>query len=470
MSTGSAQLRRWRWRLGLALTAAVTVAGLTASSAPAATPPPPPSGAPTILTGPSGPTSSTTASFTYRHSQPGVTFQCSLDGGTFRSCATGGVTYTDLSSGTHTVRVAARSGSSALSPAATRTWTVDRAAPTVAVTSPADEATLDAAAWAATCAGSPGVCGTATDPAGVTIVRVAVQRTATGRWWDGTSFAASSAQYLTATGTASWRLPLALPADGRYQVLVRATDTVGNQTSGSGVRSRFTVDTSVLTAPVITAKPDDVTEATEATFRFRAGTLTPLGSSSTGSDEDEDDDESDDDGDDTFECSLDGSTFRTCESPRRYRNLGLGNHCFEVRQRNEAGRVSEPARWCWAVIVDQGFPIAGDIADPFLPGLSRTVDVAVTNPYPFALRILEVVVSVRPTTTNAGCVGTTNLVPTRQLAVELVVPANSTRTLSQLGVPVASWPELTMPNLATNQDACRLARFTLSYTGKATKA
>lgn len=467
MPIGSAIPRRWRWRVGLAMTAAVTTAALTASSAPAATPPPAPSGAPTITNSPSAVTSSTTARFTYQHTQSGVTFQCSLDNENFRSCASSGITYNSLSSGAHRFRVAARNGSSALSPAAGFTWTIDRTPPTVTMTSPTGGATYDLAGWAAVCGAPAATCGTAADTAsGVTEVRVAVLRTSTGRYWNGTDFTSGSPQYLPATGTTSWRLPVTFASDGQYQTLVRATDGAGNQTSGSGVRTTFTYDTSVPIAPVITDEPDDFTESTDATFRFRLGSP----SARSGSDGDDDDENDDDDDDASFECSLDGSTFRTCESPKRYRDLGLGQHCFDVRHRTRAGRVGPPTRWCWTIIVDQGFPISGDIDDPFLPGLSRTVDVSVTNPYPFALRVFDVKVAVAPTTSQPGCAGTTNLVPTRQLTQELVIPANSTRRLSELGVPDTAWPELTMPNLPVSQDACRLARMTLRYSGKATKA
>lgn len=460
--------RRWRWRVGLVLAGALGASVITASSAPATTTPPAPTAAPTITGGPTGTTGATTATFTYSHPQPGVTFLCSLDGASFRSCSTRGVTYNGLRDGAHTFSVAARSGASALGPVATRTWTIDRTAPTVAVTGPADDSVLDSAGWAAACT-TPGVCGTAADANGVTDVTVAVLQISSGRYWNGTAFAAGSPQFQAATGTTAWSLPLPLPRDGTYQVRVRARDAVGNVSSSSALRATFTVDTQPALVPVITAGPDDVETATGATFRFE------LPSRSFGSGDDDDDDDDDDREDDrdrgtAFECSLDGGAFRSCSSPRRYRSLGLGEHCFEVRSRNAAGRPSDPARQCWWIVIDNGFPITGDVADAFTPGVSRPVDLRLGNPFPFPLRVLEVTMSVRPSTSNAGCAGDVNLVPSRQLATAVVVPAGATRTLSELGVPEASWPVLVMPNLPVNQDACKNATFSLAYRGRATKA
>lgn len=54
---------------------------------------------------------------------------------------------------------------------------------------------------------------------------------------------------------------------------------------------------------------------------------------------------------------------------------------------------------------------------------------------------------------------------TRNFSGSVVVPANSTRSLSALNVPESQWPVLTMPNTDFNQDACQHAVFQLTYTG-----
>ena len=62
-----------------------------------------------------------------------------------------------------------------------------------------------------------------------------------------------------------------------------------------------------------------------------------------------------------------------------------------------------------------------------------------------------------------------NLTVTQTLLVPATIAKNSTRSLQQLGIAPSSWPTVTMPNLATNQDACKGATFTLGYTGMAVK-
>ena len=69
---------------------------------------------------------------------------------------------------------------------------------------------------------------------------------------------------------------------------------------------------------------------------------------------------------------------------------------------------------------------------------------------------------------DPGCPAATNLLVTRSLGATLAVPAHSTKSLSDMGVPQVQWPVLTMPDLPTNQDACKGAVFTLLYSGTAT--
>jgi spore coat protein U-like protein len=50
----------------------------------------------------------------------------------------------------------------------------------------------------------------------------------------------------------------------------------------------------------------------------------------------------------TFECSLDGSAFRECLSPRRY-NVGVGKHVFMVRSVSAGETDASPASYKWQV-------------------------------------------------------------------------------------------------------------------------
>jgi pimeloyl-ACP methyl ester carboxylesterase len=79
-----------------------------------------------IDSGPSGQTTSSSATFTYSASPEvaGATFECKLDEAAFASCPSSGITYTGLANGQHTfaVRSVTPAGNEDVSPA-TRSWT-----------------------------------------------------------------------------------------------------------------------------------------------------------------------------------------------------------------------------------------------------------------------------------------------------------------------------------------------------------
>lgn len=70
----------------------------------------------TIESRPSDPSGSSVASFTYASNEPGSSFECSLDGGAFTACASSGVVYTGLGSGSHTFQVRAIDASANIDP------------------------------------------------------------------------------------------------------------------------------------------------------------------------------------------------------------------------------------------------------------------------------------------------------------------------------------------------------------------
>jgi hypothetical protein len=89
-----------------------------------------------ILSGPSGATTSTVASFTYSSSDGGATFQCKLDAGAYAACLAAGTSYSGLSDGSHTFSVRSVDAAGNVDPApASRTWTVDTTAPDTTITS-----------------------------------------------------------------------------------------------------------------------------------------------------------------------------------------------------------------------------------------------------------------------------------------------------------------------------------------------
>ena len=79
----------------------------------------------------------------------------------------------------------------------------------------------------------------------------------------------------------------------------------------------------------ITGAPRDGTRAKTATIRFTA-----TGPGATGA---------------TFQCSLDGAAWQTCNSPQTYRGLADGEHEVRVRAVSSGGADATPATASWTV-------------------------------------------------------------------------------------------------------------------------
>ncbi len=411
---------------------------------------PPP--APSITSRPSSPTTSTSATFSFTDTQSGVTYQCSLDGAAPAACASP-KTYTGLADGNHLFAVTAQVTGSGPSSPATATWTVDTTAPTTSVTFPANGGAENATAWSTGCGATPGICGTASDATGVSAVQVSVRQASSGMYWNGSAFGSASEMYNAASGTTSWKYALARPADGAYTVHVRATDTLGNTTpAGSPTTSTFTVDTVAPPAPTISSGPDNPTNDTSATFAFA--------DSESGA---------------TLQCSLDGAAFTACTSPASYSKLSVADHTFAVRAVDAASNASGPTSYPWTIVDKKTFPISGTVPQPLYPGAIRPMNLTFTNPYNFAIRVTSVTITVMHQTTisgqpDAGCDGPTNVVVSQGLTATVVIPGNGTASLQSLGVPTAQWPQIQMLDLSTNQDACKGAAFSFTFSGTAAKA
>ncbi|HZG35643.1 MAG TPA: M14 family zinc carboxypeptidase [Gaiellaceae bacterium] len=109
---------------------------------------------------------------------------------------------------------------------------------------PADGSKVPRVRYEGRCNGDTGFCGSASGAPGPAIerVEVAVQRLATGLWWDGAGFSSATPVYAPASGTESWFYAFAtgnFPASGRYVVRSRATSVGGNEEA--------TPDTSMFT-------------------------------------------------------------------------------------------------------------------------------------------------------------------------------------------------------------------------------
>ncbi|MGO9855019.1 MAG: beta strand repeat-containing protein [Acidimicrobiales bacterium] len=323
---------------------------------------------PTINSKPANPTNSTSATFTYSDSQAGDSFKCALDGASYSTCPSAGITYSGLSNATHTFGVEASLGSGPASSAASYSWLVHTTAPTITLTFPASGGWYNAAGWAAGCP-TVGVCGTASDPVGVASVGVAVLQQSSGKYWNGSSFSSSSQMFNTATGTSSWDYPLARPADGTYTLYVRAADTLGNTTSSANLTTAsFTIDTMAPAAPVLVGggpSYDNPNDLTSPEFTFTDSSWPNV----------------------TFSCDLDSGTVMNCtgdtdhdgdpqvEGEWQFNNLAPGQHCFYVWATDKAGNVSPTTSYCWTVV---GAPT--NITEVSGSPQSATVHTAFANP------------------------------------------------------------------------------------------
>ncbi len=112
------------YQTGALASASFEVDALTLRSG--TSPPPPPPTAPdtTIVSGPTGTTTATSATFTFTSTLPNSSFQCALDSSAFSGCISG-VTYSALGVGGHSFQVRAiDSGGTMDATPATRTWTI----------------------------------------------------------------------------------------------------------------------------------------------------------------------------------------------------------------------------------------------------------------------------------------------------------------------------------------------------------
>jgi uncharacterized delta-60 repeat protein len=164
------------------------------------------------------------------------------------SNSTYSITSSALSVGTHsiTVKVATVNASSVTiysNASTTLNITIDTTAPSSAISLPVNNAHYDAVSWT-------NISGTASDSggAGVSLVQVSIKDTSTGKYWNGSSFAASSEQLFNATGTTSWTYALSyayLSTGKSYTVRSLAKDSAGNIQTNS-TTSTFTFDVATL--------------------------------------------------------------------------------------------------------------------------------------------------------------------------------------------------------------------------------
>jgi hypothetical protein len=255
----------------------------------------------TIDSGPSGIVSSNSASFTFSSNEVNSAFECRLDGATFSSC-TSPKSYSDLADGSHTIEVRATdaAGNTDATPAS-RTWTIDTAAP---------DTTIDS-----------GPSGTIT----VANAEFTFSSLEAGATFECRLYGAA---YSACTSPKSYTNL----SNGLHTFDVRATDGAGNVDATSASRT-FTVD--VPPPPQDTTPPNTTIDSgPSGTIKQNSATFA-FSSSEANS---------------TFQCKLDSAAFSACSSPKKYTGLANGSHTFSVRATDAARNTdATPASRTWTV-------------------------------------------------------------------------------------------------------------------------
>lgn len=114
------------------------------------------------------------------------------------------------------------------------------------------------------------------------------------------------------------------------------------------------------------------------------------------------------------------------------------------------------------------FSITGDVSAPIVPGSRVPLDLTIANEHAAAMVVTQLKVLV--TRVEAPRADASHPCSVDDFAIEqvdsklsvIVSPATS-QSLSQLGIPDSAWPSLGMRETSVNQDGCKGASLTLSY-------
>ena len=135
------------------------------------------------------------------------------------------------------------------------------------------------------------------------------------------------------------------------------------------------------------------------------------------------------------------------------------------------GTVTRAAAVTLLVQKTQSFQTSGNLDARLAPGRKAPLNVSLTNPYNFDLKITSLAVAIEEGTSKPACSGTANFKVTQVRAARypITLPAGQTKTLADLGVADGDKPQVEMLNQPWNQDACKNATITLGYSGSAGK-
>ena len=118
------------------------------------------------------------------------------------------------------------------------------------------------------------------------------------------------------------------------------------------------------------------------------------------------------------------------------------------------------------------FTISGRVSGLLVPGRSLPLSLNLSNPNQIPLSVISLSVTMEKLTRTPYAIGHHQPCSLDDYAViqyrgpyPLVVPGSSGLTLSKLGVAADQWPQIQLINRPVNQDGCKGAFLTLSYSG-----
>src|SRR4029078_11453743 len=114
------------------------------------------------------------------------------------------------------------------------------------------------------------------------------------------------------------------------------------------------------------------------------------------------------------------------------------------------------ATFCWDVPNAVVFTISGNGNDPLYPDATPpALDLLISNSNNFATKVTRLPVTIQSETLNGTCSTSANFEVVHGLLASAVIPAHSTKALSQVGIAASDCPQIRMPDTGVNQNSCR---------------
>jgi len=118
------------------------------------------------------------------------------------------------------------------------------------------------------------------------------------------------------------------------------------------------------------------------------------------------------------------------------------------------------------------FTVSGSLTN-LLPGQSQPLNLSLTNPSSTGLSVGSLTVSVKSVSAPSAtavlpCTPADFAVTQFSGNYPLAVSPTATRSLADLGIPSAQWPQVSIIDRPSDQDGCKRATVTLAYGGSAT--